>query len=974
MKKAIPSTSQNNSRNEIQKLYRYVQQVSQRLDLQLQQANDWKEWFDLENLQLRQRIRDVCEHILLSGECDIARKTEEYLWRKAFYDIIHKLKMDKKALVTNNMLHAVYASHLQGALGFYHNLLVRLRNRYSIALQGIIDWIGIPPDSDVNYNVTKEQMEWAFKACQRCLIYLGDIARYQLDLSPDQNERHAERYYHLAILLNPAIGMPHNQIGTLKQSQAELCESCYHYMRCIMAPNSFEGAEENVKRVLEKHNIMMTELQETCLKNNTLIDTKTQFIATFLSLQEVLFGLRVISNEDLAQWCQSVISLFSLILKEQLDQQGQTSEPNLPNGVGNKFNHRSNSESETNGSERSHLSSGRLLKMMTMTILDIVKLKKAGSDIGSAATAFSATLLSELLNFVCSYMKQAFPALNFEKGKDQFSKMRHRIMVSQRKRRRRRKFSSQSSDHSLSEDEERLFFNHNEEDLSDLSEGELDQEYSDGYSEDGDSDSVIEDDSDVENDMEVARIIHENKPASQSNGVLTKTERKNLSSLSKAGILLNKQLKKDNNKMHLHTSMNGIVHDATLEHVDFINQAAFLLDEFEKINEESYLPVIKILFDWLRINPDTLKTSGKASPVLWQRIADVLNCLPSRKVVHTAVMYFSQRRRLPLWLRGDLEDGIERPQKRALPEDITIFGTPGFEDLHKTLDIKWFRGLTNSELYQFALRVTYLRNFGHFISSNQDVPCFSWDAKEEKFVVNEELLPTPQMNGNSNHHTKPTPVSEPKKTLEQRNEMMKALAKQKLKHDVSELEKKLKTSNNNGDEDSVYLVLDTPALCRHLSLLRTLVKSGNFVVIIPTQVIAALDELKKYNPGARDATKFLEDEIKHGNRWLKTQKEHESSSGILNNKKKKNRDVEEWRFIQIVKCCLYFVEQHSGNGLVTLLTSESSMQPPPTNVTKVANLGTRISQYALGVCKEKGIRVEPVVDFYKRWTTRNGPP
>ena len=33
-------------------------------------------------------------------------------------------------------------------------------------------------------------------------------------------------------------------------------------------------------------------------------------------------------------------------------------------------------------------------------------------------------------------------------------------------------------------------------------------------------------------------------------------------------------------------------------------------------------------------------------------------------------------------------------------------------------------------------------------------------------------------------------------------------------------------------------------------------------------VIAALDELKKFNPGARDAIKFLEDEIKHGNRCV----------------------------------------------------------------------------------------------------------
>lgn len=57
-----------------------------------------------------------------------------------------------------------------------------------------------------------------------------------------------------------------------------------------------------------------------------------------------------------------------------------------------------------------------------------------------------------------------------------------------------------------------------------------------------------------------------------------------------------------------------------------------------------------------------------------------------------------------------------------------------------------------------------------------------------------------------------------------------------LQHDVSELEKKLKTTNMSPSEQStVYLVLDTPALCRHLSLLRALVKSANFVVIIPTQ-------------------------------------------------------------------------------------------------------------------------------------------
>lgn len=121
---------------------------------------------------------------------------------------------------------------------------------------------------------------------------------------------------------------------------------------------------------------------------------------------------------------------------------------------------------------------------------------------------------------------------------------------------------------------------------------------------------MIEEHSDVENDLEVEKIILD-KNQKHVNGKISKRERENLSSLSKAGLLLNKQLKKENSKMHLNSAKNGVVHNFTLEHVDFINQAACLLEEFDKINEEAYLPVIKVLFDWLRINPDVLKTSGK---------------------------------------------------------------------------------------------------------------------------------------------------------------------------------------------------------------------------------------------------------------------------------------------------------------------------------------------------------------------------
>ena len=63
--------------------------------------------------------------------------------------------------------------------------------------------------------------------------------------------------------------------------------------------------------------------------------------------------------------------------------------------------------------------------------------------------------------------------------------------------------------------------------------------------------------------------------------------------------------------MHINSLSNGIIHDVILEDIEFINDAAKLLDDFEKINEEAYLPAIKVLFDWMKLNTEILKMSGK---------------------------------------------------------------------------------------------------------------------------------------------------------------------------------------------------------------------------------------------------------------------------------------------------------------------------------------------------------------------------
>ena len=56
-------------------------------------------------------------------------------------------------------------------------------------------------------------------SCHRCLVYLGDVARYR-ELHRDgggegKDWGGAARYYHLALRLLPAQGAPHNQLAVL---------------------------------------------------------------------------------------------------------------------------------------------------------------------------------------------------------------------------------------------------------------------------------------------------------------------------------------------------------------------------------------------------------------------------------------------------------------------------------------------------------------------------------------------------------------------------------------------------------------------------------------------------------------------------------------------------------------------------------------------------------------------------------------
>lgn len=73
--------------------------------------------------------------------------------------------------------------------------------------------------------------EWAETCVHRNLLYIGDLNRYMFDLYPGWDISVACRYYLKAQYFKPDIGMPHNQLGTLLNSQNLTLDAVYRYLR-----------------------------------------------------------------------------------------------------------------------------------------------------------------------------------------------------------------------------------------------------------------------------------------------------------------------------------------------------------------------------------------------------------------------------------------------------------------------------------------------------------------------------------------------------------------------------------------------------------------------------------------------------------------------------------------------------------------------------------------------------------------------
>uniref|UniRef100_A0A3B3CNH4 SMG5 nonsense mediated mRNA decay factor n=1 Tax=Oryzias melastigma TaxID=30732 RepID=A0A3B3CNH4_ORYME len=362
-------------------LLRAVVESVHKLDVIIGSKSSYREVFKPENISLRNK--ELCVKLMFLHPVDYGRKAEELLWRKVYYEVIQVIKTNKKLFdfwgsLCHFFIFCAYRTHLIAGVGFYQHLLLYVQSHYQLELQDCIDWTHVTDPligRKKPVSASPKEMEWAQMACHRCLVYLGDLARYQNELAGVEAEQLAERFYHQALSVMPHVGMPFNQLGTLAGSKFYNVEATYYYLH---AP--FEGAYGNLKRLFDKAAKMYHQVKKQEMKKLSPSRQRSKDVKRLL----------VSERRGLTSLCQSVLEDFNLVLFY------------LPPPAHGGAQHSPSEEEEEQHSDSSCpvLPDGLIFKMVVTCLMVVHSLKRGGSKQYSASIAFTLALFSHLVNHV----------------------------------------------------------------------------------------------------------------------------------------------------------------------------------------------------------------------------------------------------------------------------------------------------------------------------------------------------------------------------------------------------------------------------------------------------------------------------------------------------------------------------------------------------------------------------------------------
>lgn len=979
------------------RLHKSVTEIVKKLDEQKNRSLIVSDIFVPSVEVLRVRLKDYCERLILKDPVGNVHKIEELLWRKAFYDVVYTAKKLRKGSIWNDAEKALLSVHLAVGVGYYHHLILRLQIEYDLDLVGVVDFAFIQNESVSSYarpkmgqlkTHTKEVKQCVMRLIHRSLVCLGDLTRYKLELDSNWDPMIANRYYKMAIAIDPNIGMPYNQLGTIAGSKKYGLDAVYHYMKSVLCSEPFEGAEGNLKRTIITHSLCTDE-------SNSVHHCVTRLFSLLR-----LWDYENPNSDRINQECQDLLTdMENCLTMEKV-------EPNNANCLENMDSIDTYLQNCKNRPTL-YLTDDMVFKIVTICLMSISRLKSKESSEVQGVVAITLAILSQLLEFIITRLQNivnmAVPDAeatakadiystklknaqeggqgsfdqennrNHTEGEDSaLSNDNNAFNLDQSKRTKlpdnsevankgprkirdksknllsklRRRKRRASSDSDASDVEQSTLVSSSDEINSDMSETEKDDNLSEGNAVLSDDNTDDEESSSPANKIQTTEDMTKQKGMNGHveeddhlvNGKQNSQTTSDKDSLTNSTSVLTITTNASSTSTFEGENNRGMNNDAVCCTAQLKKRSLKPDDVLNVLVDKEMLISIKICCDWLRSNPDIVRICAKRT--LLKRFTILLNLIS----VDTEALVI---RSDDFTILSNMERLKECVKTVPLPEDIELRGLSLLEDAHKSLDWQILRKNKMNKREETLLRALKLIEFGHHLSSVENSGV-QYDGTERLFVATDPCSSnTPKVIGLDEKNFGPE---------HSKGKLMRHMGKLWLKAEVRALESQLRSRLM-----SPYLVPDHEALAKHTPALKRLVYAKKFVVVIPAVVVSALDEVKRVSAQAREATRWLETQLRRGSRFLRAQRPHERLALPLI-KGPRPKDKEAWLFFQIIECCHYLTQQAKVG-----LTSDG--EPPVVTLLTGCNLDDRraLTFSPDGLAKSAGVNLEHIESFQTKW-------
>ncbi|KAG7187899.1 hypothetical protein KM043_013867 [Ampulex compressa] len=956
------------------RLHKSITEIGKKLDDQRCHALSIADLFSTSNEALRSKFKDYCVRLIFKDPMSHARKIEEPLWRKGFYDIVYTAKKLRKGDMWNDVESALLSVHLAVGVGFYHHLILKLQSEYNLNLIGAIDF-AVAQDSVTSLHTrnkgkhiksyTEESRRCILRLVHRSLVCLGDLARYKLELESTSDPAIAKRYYKMAIAIDPSIGMPLNQLGTIAGDGNYGLDAVYHYTKCVLCAEPFEGAEGNLRKAIVTHSVCtddkssprrcitklfcLLQLWDYDIPNSERINLECQDLLNNLEtslnldsketdtkINDIYNQPNLTDNAIFKIFSICLMSISRLKIRECNEAQGviaitlailsqliQFTYAKLHQKILEKMSKESNHVQK----EISQKSTSNCVEEEMCIHPNYIEKETADK---SASNCVKKTI-AERYNYIEKKLLEQSNCIkentseklisttsekeNFHKdfslkhvSKDQSKNRKEKTVKNLLKKLRRRKRRN-SSDSEASDGQSIIFSSNSESDDEDknfLTEDELTE----------DEENVIQNsEKNVFDPPEILECFKDNEKI------------ENLENLDKSL----EKLKDSNSSCSIKNTMEPDTFFISMRNLELTYDEVINI-----LSEGKLLTSIKISCDWLKSNPEIVKNCARSSKTLLKRLMSLINLI---NLEATSFIKTLGEENSVLFDENKLKEFVKTI---PLPEDIELRGLNLLEEAQRHLDWHALGKLKLNRHDEMILRVFKIVEFGIFLCDVEG-SCVHYDQDKKLFVSNI----------NSSEKVKSDIETE---SEHPRGRLMRHMGKLWLKAEVRALESRLRSRLM-----SPYLVPDHEALARHMPALKRLVYAKKFVVVIPAVVVSALDEVKRISSSAREATRWLEGQLRRGSRFLRAQRPHEHLAVPLI-KGPRPKDKEAWLFFQIIECCHYLTQQTKVG-----LTNDAEV-PVVTLLTGCDLADKKTTMFRLeGLAKSAGVNVEHVESFYTKW-------